>query len=238
MGSTAEAGGSQTLSTVTEDLKEWLRSKGFEVTSIVTADPPAGQTDLFVYQPNPRPGRPTLANFSEWTKALDYWVRNYFVLPPQFQPISGVSGLLIAARRACAGGLKLRQLRIMGHGHDDHFMIGHDAIYYKPSPDLWGDYKTLLDDQGRATEAHGELKKLAEHLDPSFSLVVIDCCLFGQNKDFVAYLSELWGGVAVRAYQDFQYWESEDMQIGHSSFMQCARTACHRGIEVLKMEKQ
>jgi hypothetical protein len=148
-------------------------------------------------------------------------------LPPGFQPISGVSGLIIAARRACSGGRKLRQLRIMGHGSIDFFTVGLEQIWLQK----------LQDSSGNPTDMGRELARLKDFLDPAASLVILDCCLCGQAESLLKLLSDMWGGVAVRGYRNYQLWERDAVQIGEGVYTECTETVCHYGVEVLRVEK-
>src|SRR5262249_50425733 len=115
---------------------------------------PANLVDLFVYQPNILSATPTL-------NEIEKFIKNYFKLPDEFQPISGVSGLIIAARRAAAGGRKIRQLRIMGHGHRGMVRIGAELVQVE-----------YLADPNSALVK--ELARLAEFLDVERSVVILD----------------------------------------------------------------
>lgn len=219
------------LSTINVDLVDVAKKAGWKITGVITEPPGAGQTDLFVYQPNPLPGAPqsySKEGVKKWLGEWEYWSNNYFELPQRFQPISGVSGLIIAARRACSDGRKLRLLRIMGHGSVDFATIGKEQVWLEK----------LINDQGQLTEMGKELKKLADYLDPKSSIVILDHCLCGQAENFLRFLSELWGGVAVRAYRDYQYWETGSIQIGKGVYTQCVNKQCEYGIEVYQIEKQ
>jgi hypothetical protein len=216
-------------SSIDADLVDRARRNGWKITAVQTGRPPAGYVDLAVYQPNPYPGtgpeKPKTPG--EWLEQLDDWSRNYFELGPGFQPISGVSGLIIAARRACRGGRKLRQLRIMGHGSYTFFTVGHDQVWLSKLQESNGTLKPM----GR------ELSQLKDFLDPAVSLVILDCCLCGQAEDLLKMLSGLWGGVAVRGYRDWQVWEHDAVQFGQGVYTECTETACQLGIEVMSVEK-
>jgi hypothetical protein len=219
----AETSPADPLSSVTPDMIEAARRAGQKITAVIMGPPPAGFVDLFVYQPNPPPELSILKDkgLAAWKKAYEYWQRNQFELPPSFQPISGVSGLVIAVRRACAGGKKLRQLRIMGHGSAAHVSIGAEQVWTSK----------LIDNQARKTDMARELEKLQPFLDPDKSLVILDHCLCGQDARFLGVMSDLMGGVAVRGYEDYQKWERGEVQIGVGVYRQCKGGTCHEGIE-------
>lgn len=177
---------------------------------------PANLVDLFVYQPNILSATPTL-------NEIEKFIKNYFKLPDEFQPISGVSGLIIAARRAAAGGRKIRQLRIMGHGHRGMVRIGAELVQVE-----------YLADPNSALVK--ELARLAEFLDVERSVVILDHCLAGNSKELLVRLSEIWGGVAVRGFFDYQTWEHDRVQVGQGKYQQCRGSECQLGVETVRVE--
>ena len=227
-----ETASASSLAAVNADMIEAARKAGQKITTVIAGPPPDGYVDLFVYQPNPPPGpKPEGADLGAreaWQKTVDYYKKNYFELPPSFQPISGISGLIIAARRACAGGKKLRQLRIMGHGSESHMRIGLDQVWLSK----------LIDANGQKTAMARELESLKAWLDPRVSLVILDHCLCGQAQTFLTTLSDLWGGVAVRGYIDNQTWEHSKVQVGEGTYRECRGGTCHEGVEHYEVEEQ
>ena len=81
-----------------------------------------------------------------------------------------MSGLIIAARRAAAGGRKIRQLRVMGHGARGIVRIGSELVQVADLAD------------GNAALVK-ELAKLKEYLDVKRSVVILDHCLAGNSKE-------------------------------------------------------
>jgi len=201
--------------TTTTELIARAKAEGLAIT-YVNEVLPAGLVDLFVYQPNTLSAMPTATEISKF-------VKNYFELPDEFQPISGVSGLIIAARRASAGGRKIRQLRIMGHGHRGIVRIGSELVQVA---DLADRNSTLVT----------ELAKLKEYLDVEISVVILDHCLAGSSKELLTRLSEIWGGVAVRGFLDYQVWEHDRVQVGQGPYQQCRGNECRLGVETVRIE--
>lgn len=124
----------------------------------------------------------------------------------------------------CRGGGRIFHLRIMGHGTTGSFRIGNDYI----------DLSVLANADGTLTPVGEQLKDLRDCIDPARSLVIIDACLCGQGQDLLMLLSDLWGGVAVRGYRDYQYWEAGRQQIGHGLYSECSATECKIGIEIFR----
>jgi len=224
------------LSCWTSDYSEAANVAGLPRTPVITAPPQAGFTDLFVYQPNKVPVPELyISDQRGYRSSLKYFLKNFFILPPSFQPISGVSGLVIAVRRACPSGkdgkptLKLRQLRIMGHGLSDFAFIGSEQVW----ADLLVDPST-----GRPTTMGKELAQIKEYLDPDVSLVVMDHCFVGRDARFMKVLSRLLGGVRVRGYTGLQTWQTDKIQVGEGIFRECKGDVCHEGVEQLEMSER
>ena len=166
---------------------------------------------------------------------VDLSVRQRVTKPPEIEPllniadrsdimlISSVSGLLIAARRACKGRLKIRELRIFGHGNPGGFWIGSDWISLSY---LFG--KNRRDEESARTALYHELAKLKDYLSPENSIVIIDSCEVGQSagQELPKALSRMWGNVTVRAYVEKQGYEAEDPQQEHGPAVVCKGDDC------------
>ena len=49
-------------------------------------------------------------------------------------------------------------------------------------------------------------------------------------------LSQVWGGVAVRGFFDYQVWEHDRVQVGQGTYQQCRGNACNLGVEMVRIE--
>jgi len=203
--------------------REIARSIG--ATLVLTGPPPSGYADLIVYQynvpPGPKPEDPR--KLPAWEEQKKNYEDDYFVLPDSIKPIRTVRDLLQVVERVCHGGKRLRQLRVMGHGNVGQARFGDsDLVTASSLHDPITKQKTQLAET---------LEKLNEWLDPNISIVILDHCLTGLSDKFLVTLSDLWGGVAVRAFTYYQGWEAGEIQVGTGPFRQCKGNACHSGYE-------
>lgn len=200
-------------------------ARKIEFSLVITGPPPSGYVDLFVYQYNPPPG-PKPANPKDWPKwerLKEKYEKDYFVLPSNIRPITSIAELLLIVAGVCSGGKRLRQLRIMGHGAPGQIRIGtYDIVYGSSLHDPVTKQKT------KQAET---LEVLKQWLDPDVSLVILDHCNAGEIDEFLVTLSNLWGGVAVRAFHHFQGWEHGEIQVGNGPFRQCKGGTCRWGFE-------
>jgi len=200
-------------------------ARKIEFSRVITGPPPSGYADVIVYQHNMPPGpKPTdPAKLPAWEERKRKYDKDYFVLPDTIKPITGIADLLVIVAGACSGGKRLRQLRIMGHGAPGQIRIGtFDVVYYS----------SLYDPSTKQkTKQAQTLETLKQWLDPEVSLVILDHCNTGESDKFLVALSDLWGGVAVRAFRHFQGWEHGEIQVGNGPFRQCKGNTCHFGFE-------
>src|SRR4051794_17333102 len=118
-----------------------------------------GFVDLKVKQPVPQPqdDNDVLLNLAD---------------RPEILEVPSIAGLMTEVRRVCKARLKIRDLRIMGHGNTGGLRIGSE----------WVSLRTLFGDAGDPTNARSrttqyfQLEKLREFLSPEKSRVVLDHC--------------------------------------------------------------
>lgn len=192
---------------------------------VITGPAPTGYADLLVHQynapPGPKPEDPQ--KLPDWEERKKTYDKDYFVLPDSIKPINSIRELLQMVEKACFGGKRLRQLRIMGHGNVAQARFGNDVVYTSLIQ-----YRTADGKQSPLVESLEELK---HWLDPDVSLVTLDHCRTGLGDEFLIALSHLWGGVAVRAFTYYQAWEAGEIQVGYGPFRQCKGDTCRSGYE-------
>lgn len=177
--------------------------------------PPIGYIDLSVYCFRDAKEK------AEW----DGFLSTNFVL------VDGWMDLLAKARLACAGGKKIRYLRIMGHGNSGGFRVGQES-----RADGWIGRSTLYENadiNGNTTSLYHELAKLKDFLDVKKSVVILDHCHTGEGTGPLIRYSTILGGVSVRAFIGAQVWENDDVQFGQGLYRQCAGHQCHVGVELV-----
>lgn len=192
---------------------------------VLEGPPPSGYVDLSVYQynmhPGPKPEDPR--KLPAWEERNKQYEKDYFVLPDSLKPIRSIRELLQVVESVCHGGKRLRELRIMGHGNTTQARFGTSDLV-SPS--------TLYDlDTKQKTQQAETLEGLKQWLDPNVSIVILDHCLAGSSEKLLITLSNLWGGVTVRAFTYYQAWEEGEIQVGTGPFRQCKGDACHSGYE-------
>ncbi len=193
--------------------EEFLKraKKNFRFTYVNDGAPPAGYIDLFVYS---------------LKKGEKFDLSNKFIY------IDGMSSLLNEVRKACSGGKRIRNLRIMGHGSIGGFRIGRDETV-----DSWVGRAELYeggDLQGKKTALYRDFESLKEFFDAEKSVVILDHCQTGASENALIRFSTILGGVNVRAFLDYQYWEHSDVQFGQGVYRQCAGKECHLGVELVQ----
>lgn len=185
--------------------------KNIRFTYVNDGAPPSGYVDLFVY------------SLKKDEK---------FELSDKFIYIDGMSALLNAVRKACSGGKKVRYLRIMGHGSAGGFRIGREE-----TADGWIGRSVLYeggDVKGKKTTLCKDFESLKEFLDVEKSVVILDHCQTGSHESALIRFSTILGGISVRAFIDYQYWEHSDIQFGQGVYRQCAGNECHFGVELVR----
>lgn len=193
---------------------EKTKSK-FRFALVNEGPPPAGYVDLFVYCYRDEEEK------AAWTGFLS----DKFVL------VDGWADVLVKVRRACAGGKKIRCLRIMGHGHSGGFRVGQ-----RSRPDGWIGRSSLYENAdvtGKTTPLHNDFASLKQFLDIDKSVVILDHCNTGEGSGTLIRFSKILGGVNVRGFIEKQVWEDSDAQFGQGLYRQCAGDQCHVGVEVV-----
>lgn len=191
-----------------------VRSK-FRFAIVNDGPPPVGYVDLFVYCYRDAEEKATWNGF----------------LSEKFVLVDGWFDLLFKVQRACAGGKKIRYLRIMGHGNNGGFRVGQES-----RADGWIGRSTLYENgaiNGNTTPLYQDFAKLKDFLDVSQSVVILDHCNTGEGTDPLIRYSTILGGINVRAFIEMQVWEKGDVQFGQGLYRQCAGNRCHVGVELV-----
>jgi hypothetical protein len=101
-------------------------------------------------------------------------------------PVAGVHDMVTQIGKKCAGGDKIRELRIVGHGTPDGQYVGSDWI------------------NSQTVDWHGgSWAGLKPLFDPSKGLVTLGACQVGQASLLLVKLSN-YLGVPVRGFRTFQ----------------------------------
>ena len=102
--------------------------------------------------------------------------------------ISSVKDMVGKVSAVCiVNAARIRKLVISGHGGRKGFTIGADII---GMPNIH--------------QYQVDLQKLNSFLDNTCSVVCLDHCNTGQNQELLQLLSNMWGGVEIRAFEGIQ----------------------------------
>lgn len=188
--------------------------KNFRLSYVDAGPPPSGYIDLFVYslKPGEEKWRNIMAQHSS-----------------KFIEIVSMADLLHKVQQACTGGKKIRYLRIMGHGSTASFRVG-----YQDMNGSVGQSTLFSMTDKKPTPLYREFEKLKSFLDVNQSVVILDHCNTGTHEAVLIRFSNILGGVNVRGFIDFQYWERSDVQYGQGMCRQCAGHQCHTGVELTR----